>query len=141
MSGDNANGLVESIEIAARSGNNGDFFMIKKIDADGTFLAGGDQTHRFYNEGLYEPIALQESNQIFDDVPRTAGTLEFANNRVIPGNCKNGYDKITADYDLEVIYNDAIAPSKWPLALRFRLGLKLAEAVDLTMIRFYREIR
>jgi len=112
MSGDNANGLVESIEIAARSGNNGDFFMIKEIDADGTFLAGGDQTHRFYNEGLYKPIALQVSNQIMDDVPMTAGTLEFANNRVVAGNCKNGYDKIVVDYDLEVIYNDAVEPSK-----------------------------
>jgi len=112
MSGDNSNGLVESIEIAARSGNNGDFFMIKEIDADGTFLAGGDQIHRFYNEGLYDPIDLQESNQIFDDVPKTAATLEFANNRVITGDNKNGFGDIAVDYDIEVIYNDAIEPSK-----------------------------
>jgi len=110
MSGANSNGLVESIEVAARSGNNGDFFMIKEIEADATFLAGGLQAYRFFNEGLYDPISLQESNQIFDDIPMTAGTLEFANNRVVAGNCRNGYGKIDVDYDIDVIYNDAVDP-------------------------------
>ena len=112
MSGANANGLVESIEVAARSGNSGDFFLIKKLDADGTFLGGGDQIYRFFNEGLYEPIALKESNQLMDDIPQTANTLEFAGNRVITGDNKNGYDDIDVDYDLEVIYNNSIEPTR-----------------------------
>jgi len=111
MSGDNSNGLVEHIEIAARSGNNADFFMIKKLEADGTFLAGGTQTWRFYNDGLYEPLEIQESNQLFDDCPREAKTLEFAENRVIVGDSVNGYDKVDVDYDIEVLYGDQIDPS------------------------------
>jgi len=110
LSGGNANGLVEQIEIAARSGNDADFFLIKTIDADGTFLGGGDQTYRFYNEGLYNPIPLDESNQLFNDVPKIAQTLEFASNRVVTGDCTNGYDDIAVDYTLEVIYNDAVEP-------------------------------
>lgn len=110
MSGANSNNLVAEIEVAARSGNNGDFFLVAKIDADATFLSGGDQTYSFFNQGLYEPIALQESNQLFDDVPRTAGTLSVANNRVVPGNVKNGYDDVDVDYDIEVVYQDTASP-------------------------------
>ena len=111
MSGDNSNGLVEKIEIAARSGNDADFFLIKTVDADGTFLGGGSQTYRFFNEGLYNPIAVDESNQLFNDVPKAAQTLEFASNRVITGDNLNGEDDIDVDYDLDVIYNDATSPT------------------------------
>jgi hypothetical protein len=110
MSGANSNGLVDQIEIAARSGNNGDFFLVKTVDADGTFLGGSTQTYRFYNEGLYNPIDIQESNQLFNDVPKLAQTLEFASNRVIVGDCTNGYDDIDVDYDIDVIYRDGVAP-------------------------------
>jgi len=111
MSGANSNGLVEKIEVAARSGNDNDFFLVKTVDADGTFLGGGTQTYRFHNEGLYNPIALDESNQLFNDVPKAAQTLEFASNRVVTGDNLNGFDDIDVDYDLEVIYNDSADPT------------------------------
>jgi len=110
MSGENTNGLVESIELAARSGNDSDFFLVSKIDADSTFLSGGNQTYSFFNQGLYAAISLDESNQFFDDVPRTADTLEIANNRVVTGNNKNGYDDVDVDYDIEVEYMDSASP-------------------------------
>jgi hypothetical protein len=111
MSGANSNGLVEKIEIASRTGNTGDFFIIKTLDADATFLSGGTQTYRFYNEGLYNPIDLQESNQLFNDVPKAAQTLEFASNRVITGDNLLGYDDVAVDYTLAVIYNDGADPT------------------------------
>jgi len=104
LAGTGANALVEKIEIAARSGNNGDFFSIATIDANGTFQGGGVQDYVFYNESLYDPIALQESNQIYDDTPRTAEALEIGDNRVILGDVLTGYDKVAVDYDLEVEY-------------------------------------
>jgi len=109
MSGANSNGLVESIEIAARSGNDGDFFIIKEIDVDSTFLDGGYQVYKFFNDGLYPSISLEESNQISDDIPKTAGTLVFSNNRIITGNNRIGFYDVDVDYDLEVIYADASA--------------------------------
>jgi len=104
--------LVKEIELAARSGNDGDFFSIKKIEATSDFKTGvADMTHVFYNESLYSPIALVESNQIYDDVPKTAQTLEIADNRVILGDCLTGEDKVDVDYDLVVSYGDSVEPS------------------------------
>jgi len=110
MDGSNANGLVEKVEIAARAGNNEDFYLVKTLDVDSTFLAGGTQTYRFYNEGLFNPIDVQESNQLFNDVPKLAQTLELASNRVVAGDCTNGYDDIDVDYDIEVHYRDSAEP-------------------------------
>jgi hypothetical protein len=106
LDGTGASELVEKIEIAARSGNNGDFFSIATIDANATFQGGGTQSYTFYNESLYDPIALDESNQIYDDVPRTAQTLEIADNRVVVGDILTGYDKIDMDYSLAVSYGN-----------------------------------
>jgi len=111
LTGKGVNDLVTKVEIAARSGNNGDFFSIKILDVDSTFLAGGEQTHRFFNEGLYDPIDLQESNQIYDDIPWNVKTLEFINNRLILGDGVSGFDKITVDYDVVPQYDLGLAPA------------------------------
>jgi len=108
LTGEGVNPLVVAVEIAARSGNLGDFFLIKKLDADSTFLAGGEQTLRFYNEGLYDPIDLNESNQIHDDIPLSANTLTFINNRVVTGDNVSGYDPVPVEYILDVEYSDGI---------------------------------
>jgi hypothetical protein len=108
LSGAGANELVEKIEIAARAGNDGDFYSIATIDANSTFQAGGVQTYTFYNESLYDPIPLEESNQIYDDVPRTAQALEIGDNRVILGDVLTGYDKIDLDYTVSVVYDDLV---------------------------------
>jgi hypothetical protein len=112
VNGTGGSEMIEKVEIAARSGNNGDFFSIATIDADSTLQAGGEQVYTFYNESLYASIALDESNQIYDDVPRTARTLDIADNRVVLGDVLTGYDKIDLDYDLEVLYDDRVDPSK-----------------------------
>jgi hypothetical protein len=110
LDGTGATEMVEKIEIAGRTGNNGDFFSIATIDADSTFQAGGAQSYTFYNESLYDPIALDESNQLYDDVPLTAQALEIGSNRVILGDVLTGYDKVAVDYDLEVEYADQTDP-------------------------------
>jgi hypothetical protein len=67
--------------------------------------------HRFFNEGLYDPIALQESNQIYDDIPWDVKTLEFINNRLILGDGISGFDKIAVDYDVVPQYDLGLAPA------------------------------
>lgn len=111
LDGTGATEMVDKIEIAARSGNNGDFFSIGEVDATGTFQAGGTQDFVFYNESLYDPIALEESNQIYDDVPQLANALEVIDNRIVLGDILTGYDKVAVDYDLEVEYIDQTDPA------------------------------
>lgn len=108
---DGANQFVDKVEIVVRSGNTGDWYSIDKLDAS-TFLEDGGMTIVFHNNGLYQPIAYEESNQIYSDLPRVAGTQLYANNRLIFGNCKTGYDKdIIISHQIELLHGGAILSS------------------------------
>jgi hypothetical protein len=108
INGRNSNDMVESIEIAARQGNLGDFYIIDKVDVDASWRSNGDLVYRFYNSGLYETIAIKESNQIFDDVPRTCKSLIFGHNRLFMANNLMGYDKPVPSYTITPIYEDMV---------------------------------
>jgi len=109
ISSDNVTPFIKKIEIAARSGNSGDFKSIAEIGAE-TLISIGSLSFNFYNNGFYDPIELQESNQIYSDIPRTAGTQRFINNRIVFGDCKTGYDKDIIPYTaIEYKFRDAFS--------------------------------
>jgi hypothetical protein len=90
---ENVNEMISHVEIAAREGNDGDFYIIKELEATSSFLSGTDLTYNFYNSGIEKTLELQESNQLFDDIPLLTKNLVFANNRLFMGNVTTGYDK------------------------------------------------
>lgn len=95
----NANRFVDKIEVAAREGNNGDFFLINTITADSSYFTSGS-TFEFYNNSLYTSIALAESNQLYDDFPIKSRSQRFIANRMMYGGTINGYDKIAVSYSV-----------------------------------------
>lgn len=104
ISDDNINNLIEKIEIAARSGM-GEFRSITTISAD-DLINNGSISHTFYNDGVYEVINTNESDQIYDDIPRVAKALIYSNNRLVFGDCLSGMDKIDIDITCQVNLND-----------------------------------
>jgi hypothetical protein len=97
------NRYPQKIELAVRQGNNGDFFLVDTIDCSTL----SEISYNFYNDGVYTPIALLESNQLFDDYPLVAGTMDIANGRIVFGDVTRGFDdSVTLDMEPNVILRD-----------------------------------
>lgn len=91
---------VKKVEIlAAVSLGNvfSDFFLITSIDKSVSGISDDDiSTYLFYNDKAYNYIDVQESNQLFDLVPQTAGTQTLLNGNVLAyGNIREGYPNLT----------------------------------------------
>lgn len=104
------NKLVKKVEIVARQGNFGIWRLISSIDIED---ASNDIIgFSFLNEGLYQALASIESDQIYSDVPRVAGTQKYANNRLVFGDCTTGFDKdFEIDLKTQVIIERSIGGS------------------------------
>lgn len=74
-----------------------DFFLIASIDKSVEGLSDNDLgTYLFYNDKGYNYIDVEESNQLFDYVPRTAGAQTLLDGNVLAyGNIQEGYDNLT----------------------------------------------
>lgn len=91
---------VKKIEILAAvslGSTFSDFFLIASIDKAVDGLSDNDLgTYLFYNDKAYNYIEIEESNQLFDYVPQTAGTQTLLNGNVIAyGKVKEGYPNLT----------------------------------------------
>jgi hypothetical protein len=75
-----------------------DFFLIASIDKSVSGLLDNDlATYLFYNDKAYNYIDVEESNQLFDWVPQTAGAQTLLNGNVLAyGNIKEGYPNLTS---------------------------------------------
>lgn len=74
-----------------------DFFLIESIDKSVSGLLDNDLgTYLFYNDKAYNYIDVEESNQLFDYVPQTAGAQTLLNGNVLAyGKVKEGYPNLT----------------------------------------------
>lgn len=97
--------IVKQIRVAARLGNLGDFFLIETLDKAELFLANdANYTFGFFNDGLYPSIELQESNKLFDFLPKKAKALSpIDGNRMAYGNGVDGFDQVPLDIRLTPI--------------------------------------
>lgn len=109
---------VKSIELAAlvkgttNAGGTNDWYSILNVSRSeamssaysynsGTNLA----TFEFFNDGLYEPLDVAESDLPYDFVPLKSKTLEVVNGNVLVlGNNTEGYDNIATNVDLSLTY-------------------------------------
>lgn len=74
-----------------------DYFLVASIDKSVTGLSDNDLgTYLFYNDKAYNYIDVEESIQLFDYVPQTAGAQTLLNGNVLSyGNIKEGYPNLT----------------------------------------------
>lgn len=97
--------LVTHLEIAAREGNLGDFKKIIRKPVSDFTIVGGFYIYRFYNDGNYSNVDLQESNKLFDNVPLEAGAQEYIEgNRIVYADITEGYDNVDVDAELELSF-------------------------------------
>ncbi len=95
------------VEIAAREGNDGDFYSVVQINVEG--LENQIQTFDFYNDNQSLPIPREESNQLYSFVPLVASALEIIQpNRLLLGDYVEGYDNIDIITSVELEEGDDI---------------------------------
>jgi len=123
---------VDTIEIVARKGNDGEFFLVDTIQndfikhlkrlkneliADSAFDYSTDDITSvipFYNNGIYPFVDKSDSDKLFDAVPKLAKAQTIlSNNRLAYGNVLEGYDntKIVAFSEFRSDVNSSLTSS------------------------------
>jgi hypothetical protein len=85
-----------------------DFYLVDTIDRDDYSLnPNSTYTYRFLNDGAYETIPVNESDQLFDYVPDLANTQTMPNgNTLMYMGITEGYDPIAReDVNVQVVAN------------------------------------
>jgi len=91
---------VRFVELAARSGNTGKFFVVKRWDKDNSADAeeidshnqGGNLSYLFFNDSIGEAVDAAQGAKLSDTVPLTSESYCPADNRNFFGNNVLGYD-------------------------------------------------
>lgn len=110
--------ITEKLGLAVRQGNTGDFYLFDTYDK--SQLGWGDnqtQSVYFYNDKILDPIALRESIQLFDNVPRLAKAQEYIDgNRLVYANIFEGYNN-PKDLNVSITptYTDITASANFQL--------------------------
>jgi len=107
------NKLIKRINIAVREGNLGKFSQIASLDEDDVnvsgvnygITSGGIVIYYFYNDEVRIGIDENDSNKLYDAVPKLAKAQELIDgNRLTYGNIQEGFDLIDTDMSAEVDY-------------------------------------
>lgn len=93
--------IIRGVEIGFREHNTGAYQSIVLLNPD----EFGDNKYKFYNDGIYRSIAIDEQNKLFDSMGITVGASEIISNRVFDADIVEGYDQVNTDVDLSVDYN------------------------------------
>lgn len=97
--------LVKAIKIAAREGNTGDFFLVKRLDKDTLSLPSNNTyDYDFYNNETYISLDNEGSSgmRLFDNVPYKANTQSLiAGNRLAYAGIEEGQDPVPINIDIE----------------------------------------
>ena len=111
-------GDVDKIEIAARKGNTGEFFLVNTKDNSyasylkrlkptltWTEVPSDYSVDKFYNDGIYPFIDKIEGDKLQDETPNKAKALTLIDdNRNAFGNYQNGYDNHKVDFSVVPLY-------------------------------------
>lgn len=129
---------VQIIQLAVRYGNDPNYFIVKEWDKDNaTDLAEINShnngvtnlTYDFYNDTIGVPLSNEDSVKPFDNIPITAKTVEFANNRLFLSNYVKGHDTpATTSLEASVVsgsggtgyFTTFKAYSSYQVAIQFR---------------------
>ena len=127
---------VDKIEVIARDGNNGEFFLVDTINNDfikylkkiknedlfatpGFYFGGADQDDvkfssvEFQNNGVYPFVSKDDTNKLQDALPKLAkAQTVLPKNRIAYGNVVDGYDNTDIYCHLTVEQDGNIASSE-----------------------------
>jgi hypothetical protein len=106
---------VKAIKIAARFGNDSDFFLVTEINKDTITGVSSDYTYRFYNDESYTSVDNSgiEGMRLFDWVPQLADSMSLIDgNRIALGGITENYDPVEIDIDVDV--NQESSPEETP---------------------------
>jgi hypothetical protein len=124
---DTGNSDVVKIEIAARQTLDTTFsdnFLVATLDKN-TLSLLNNQTYiyKFYNDSSYSPIDLQESNLLFDYVPKIANCMELLNGNVIifGGTVEGNTFSDTLDIDVSVSSVDYSASGSVIISIAYQI--------------------
>lgn len=87
----NSDGPVDKIRVFARRNNDGAFQKIEELNNDSTQLT---QSFVFRNDRVYPYVSSEETNKLYDAVPRASLAQAVSNGRLIYGNYIEGFDNL-----------------------------------------------
>lgn len=124
--------IIKGIEVAFRDGDTFNFKYISRIP----FPNATNTSITFLNDRTYSTIALEETNHLFESIPRYAGSLAPVSNRVFLGDCTEGFDVNTSDFSSgNITYDVPATPTK------NKLSMKSGTIEDLGIVFFDRAQR
>jgi hypothetical protein len=106
-------GIVKKIRIAGKELAAEDFSLIAELDKTDLSI-GNDATYnfKFYNNGNYVTLEVNESIKLFDSVPLLSQAQELiAGNRLTDGNITEGFNPVNIDLRLPLSF----APGSFPV--------------------------
>lgn len=121
---------VTKIEIAAREGNIGDFYIISVLDRLTATATDAPFTYNFYNNEVKTPIDINQSIKLFDSLPQLAKAQDYIeSNRIVYGNIVDGYDNVPVNVELTPVYNprvtaNVMAPQPFPIVTALSFTIK-----------------
>lgn len=125
--------FISGIELAFRDADTFSFKFIDKI----TFpTAATIVTYNFFNDKGYTTIATDETDHLFELVPRVAGAMSAIQNRVFFGDCLEGFDVNPADFS-----SSAITYTTLPVPTKNTLGYKSSSLFDIGVVFYDRAQR
>lgn len=110
------NEQVRKIEIAFRRFSNNftsDWQLIDQLDKVYQFIPDNDIfTYKFYNDGVYNPIDILDTEKLQDYVPQKANAGELLNgNTLVYSGITEGYNNFKPDISVETSILNSISPN------------------------------
>lgn len=98
--------IVKRIRIAVQQLNTPDFKLVVDLDKEQLGIASNiTYNYLFQNDGNYNPLEINESIKLFDNVPRLSQSEELIKgNRMTDGLITEGFDAITPDLKLDLTF-------------------------------------
>lgn len=101
---------VTKIELMFREGNEGDFYLIDtfiKAENQPPIPSDSTYTYTWANDGIYNTIPLNESIQLYDDIPQTYKALDLIpGNRIARANGTHQFDQVDVSAAMVVDYQE-----------------------------------
>lgn len=100
--------LVDKINIYVREGNTGSWFLAKTLDKSELGIGNNQSyTFSFYNDEVWIPVDQSYIDRLFDRVPRKSKCqAQTSDKRIVDSNIVEGYDNITTDVSIDVVYGE-----------------------------------
>lgn len=93
---------VEKVQVYAREGNEGTFYLIEEFNNSGN---SGTKTINFTNSTVGEALNVNDKNKLFDNVPQLADSQEIVSGRLMYGGYTEGYPNTIDENEVSLIAN------------------------------------